>query len=243
MRGSAMSSSQPKSVRTFILGALGLAACLILAAASSGGPWPAGQSYQFCLSGAAYWWGRLPPTLRTFGGPATQIGLGTFGTETDYFSDSVDMTGLPGDQVRLVFHVDHEFPGAQSGCLNAGGLSIGNFVSPSGAAFLPDTARVTYKAYDGSQVTLGPTYGGSGIFTAFNGGPDNSILSGSFDMTRALFDAMMGVGPLVGLSGQINGADYEIVVDNVPEPATLGLFASGAVLLTGYMLKNRRKAK
>jgi hypothetical protein len=62
-------------------------------------------------------------------------------------------------------------------------------------------------------------------------------------MTRALFDAMLGVGPLVGLSGQINGADYEIVVDNVPEPVTLGLFASGAVLLTGRLLKNRRKAK
>jgi hypothetical protein len=41
----------------------------------------------------------------------------------------------------------------------------------------------------------------------------------------------------------VTGATYEIVVDNVPEPVTLGLFASGALLLTGRLVaRNRRKA-
>ena len=228
-----MSTSSPAVRIVLTCLAFGAIVILMMGATSSGGLWPAGQEYRFWYSGLL---GPFPTPaqtpLRTFGSPATLISSGLMGmSASDNFWDSTDTTGLPADQIRLVFHVAPVTTYPLSGWLGAPILDIFQPALPQGASYLPDTARITALFPEGTApITIGPTYNGSGIFSTFE--------SGAF--TTAGFDTFNL------LSGQIHdatGLTFEIVVDNVPEPLTLGLFAAGAVcLISRRRSGNRRKA-
>jgi len=203
--------------------AFGAIVILMMGATSSGGLWPAGQEYCFCYSGMA----GPSMNVRTFGSPATQISSGGL---SDIFWDSTDTTGLPADQIRLLFHMAPVTTGS-SGWLGAPWLDIYQLAIPQGASYLPDTARITALFPEGTApITIGPTYNGSGIFSTFESGA----------ITAAGFDTF---GMLSGQIHDATGLTFEIVVDNVPEPLTLGLFAAGAVgLISRRRSGTRRKA-
>lgn len=224
-----------KVTRLFLLVALGLAACLVLSSATSGGPWPAGETYHFsCASGTFFWsWGApFSGEMRTFGGPTSQY---TSGAMTESFWDATDTTGLPSDQVRLVFNLARS--GSFSGLLDGGILVIDDLQPPPGATYLLDTARITFTYSSGAPLIIVPTVSGAPIFLPYPSGWMSSGAGATFNAEGALSGYLAS-----GLLGA-TGATYEIVVDNVPEPITLSLFASGALLLAGRRaVKARRKA-
>lgn len=227
-----MSTSSPAVRIVLTCLAFGAIVILMMGATSSGGLWPAGQEYRFWYSGML---GPIPPApagapLRTFGSPATLCSSGLL-RASDNFWDATDTTGLPADQIRLVFHLAPVTTDVSSGWLGASFLDIFQLALPQGASYLPDTARITALFPEGTApITIGPTYNGSGIFSTFESG---AITTAGFDTFNFL-------------SGQIHdatGLTFEIVVDNVPEPLTLGLFAAGAVcLISRRRSGNRCKA-
>jgi hypothetical protein len=214
---------------------VGVSCGLVMVAATSGSPWPEGVDYHFWYSGMA---GFIPPmvsgVLRTFGSPTSHITIS--GTLTDSFWDMTDTTGLPSDQVRLIFHLapDQE---EGSGWLRGRLFVFDGPALPSGAVFLPETARMTFD-YAGGPYTIGPTYNGSGVFSI--SGPMYGAYAYTFDATPGFESgSMIDSGSLVNATG----ITYEIVVDNVPEPATVGLFAAGALaMMTRVLGRGRRKA-
>jgi len=234
-----------KFVRFLLLAALGLIACLVMGAASSGGPWPDGESYVFCYNSG--WLGVfvpqvLPPPfhsgeMRTFGGVPSTFASGILGESyVERFWDATDTAGLQPNQVRLLFYLTRE--GSSFTPLPGEVLTISTDLQPPpGATYLEDSARITFAYSSGAPLTIGPTFDGLPIFGMFACG---GLQAYCFDGSRA----WNGSG-FLDSSGTllVTGMTYEIVVDNVPEPVTLGLFASGALLLTGRLVaRNRRKA-
>jgi len=222
-----------KFTRLLLLAALGLIACLILEAATSGGPWPDGESYSFMYSsGGLFGFSQTPyGYTKTFGGAPFTSGL--FGY-ADQFWDATDTAGLLPNQVKLIFYLTRE---GSSGSLPGEMLTVfGGLQPPPGATYLEDSARITFTFSSGAPLAIGPTFDGSGIFGTFTSGSTQGYY---FDGSNAWQDS-----GIFGSSGTlVTGMTYEIVVDNVPEPVTLGLFASGALLLAGRLVaRNRRKA-
>jgi hypothetical protein len=234
-----MPAAPLRSARFLWLAAVGVSCGLVVVAATSGSPWPEGVSYYFWYSGMAGW--DDPPTvpsgafgaLRTFGSPTSHITIS--GSLTDSLWDMTDTTGLPSDQVRLIFHLAPD--SVESGWLRGRLFVFDGPALPSGAAFLPDTARMTFDYVSGSY-TIGPTYNGSGIF--YTSGPMYGAYAYWFDARPGLESGLLiDSGDLVNPTG----ITYEIVVDNVPEPATVGLFAAGALaMMTRVLGRGRRKA-
>jgi len=232
-----------KFARFLLLVALGLIACLVMGAASSGGPWPDGESYRFCYgSGSFGYFALFSGEMRTFGGAPFTFTSGLFGESyVDRFWDATDTAGLQPNQVRLVFYLTRE--SSSSGSLPGEVLTIlSGLQPPPGATYLEDSARITFAFSSGAPLTIGPTFDGIPVVGTFTSGmcASGTFASGCplgyyFDGSRVLSHS--------GLLGQVTGMTYEIVVDNVPEPVTLGVFASGALLLTGRLVaRNRRKA-
>ena len=224
-----------KFVRFLLLAALGLTACLVSETTTTGGPWPDGESYSFMYSSGGLFGFSPTPTgyTRTFGGAPFTSGL-LFGY-VDRFWDATDTAGLAPNQVRLLFYLTRE---GSSGSLPGEVFTIfSGLLPPPGATYLEDSARITFAYSSGAPLTIGPTFDGLPIFGMFACG---GLQAYCFDGSRA----WNGSG-FLDSSGTllVTGMTYEIVVDNVPEPVTLGLFASGALLLTGRLVaRNRRKA-
>lgn len=212
------------------------AVCLSLGGFSSAeGGWFSGQTYGFLISGTWGTW--FSGEARVFGSDPQQVSGWFPGTESpsDYvFWDEEDVSGLPPGCVRLTFYVEDVSPMAgMSGVL--ADLHIFDFLLPSGAAYLPDTGRITFGFADGlNPVTYGPTWGpmGSGVFM------ESGSMRDYFEFQppgSGWFDPINHPGQTA------TDATYEIVVDNVPEPLTISLFGLGALALVGAGRRSRPK--
>ena len=233
-------SSLPIRVRRFLV-AVSIAAAVLLAmpASASRADWPSGQVYRFVCSGNAIvpdpW---LSGVTRTFGSAPTQVTSGAF---VESFWDSTDQTGLTPNQVRLQFHYQDQTPGGGVTGALAWGLVmwVNALTLPSGAAYLPDTAMMTFQFHDGSpSVSIGQLQVASGIF--FISGATFPL---SGEAAMVWFDADTSPrfgGTNSGFLGA-NHVTYEIVVDNVPEPATMGLLGAAAAGLAVRAIRRRRR--
>lgn len=239
-----MRSKFPAVSRLLVaLGVLGIAVVCVVAGSARAGYFD-GETYRFASSGTMQA-GMDSGILRTFGSAPTNVINTSGGLNTPYcdFWDEEDTTGLGPGQVRLKFFMTDRspFPGTYSGAvaltteLDLFGLDL-----PSGASFLPETARVTYGFPDGlNPVVLGPTYLGSGVF--YTSGQTcltfRTPWSGAYDPVNH-----PDPGSVMGSGEWATEATFEVVVDNVPEPITLGLLGAGAgvLALVNRRLRNRR---
>ena len=196
-----------------------------LAALAAGSPWPTGEEYRFWFSGAFF----SGNASRAFDDAPTAF---SSGARTQVFWDGSSTAGLDPGQARLTFSLDGLPAGGSSGGLAGVGMMLVllDFDLPSGAAFLPDTARMTFTSdLGGTPIVVGPTVFGSGALFYYQPG------------TGYTFNAR---GASVFASGVLTAdhTTYEIVVDNVPEPVTIGLFAAGGIGLLGRLVLKRRRS-
>ncbi len=233
-----MRSTFPAVSRLLVgLGVLGiLVVCVVVGSARAG--YFDGEAYRFVSSGMMQNAGLYSGRLRTFGSAPTNV-IDALGIPYCDFWDAEDTTGLEPDQVRLKFFMADRSPsaGTYSGSVAlATDLWVSELNLPSGAFFLPETARVTYGFPDGlNPLVWGPTCPpwGSGVF----------YTSGQTCVKFATFwSGTLDPVHHPGSGEYATEAIFEVVVDNVPEPITLSLLGAGAgvVALVGRRLRNRR---
>lgn len=197
---------------------------IALFSATANSDWLIGKNYEAYVSSSS---GIMPSgahIYRTFGDPSTIYANSSGSMFT--WSDSSNTDGLLPNQVRLKFLITDvsQTPGTAWDIIpNANTVWLKGFTLPSGAMLRGSTAAVVYHTSNGTlpaqgvpfySYTLPSQVSTEGLY-AF-GMPSSGILGGAYP----------------------DWASYEIVVDNIPEPATAGmLFLSAGVL--GYIRRRR----
>jgi len=243
---------------------VGLAAAVVGLAATitARASWVDGLSYEFstiCNTGNWYtaplydqspW--KVSGQLRTFGSAPTVFTVYSGGLPVLQWSlsDAYDTFGLPPTMGRLRFTITNLTPpewgpgacvAGLSGLLGSdlfapSALEVKGLPLPGGATFVDAMTLANYYYVDGYplRVDFYAMYG-SGLF---NNNPGSGFFT--LGITSGFFDS---IGPLSGMGvPYAKSVTYEIIMDNVPEPLTIGLLAAGGLGVGLSGLRTRRRA-
>jgi hypothetical protein len=163
------------------------------------------------------------------------------GEATSGWSTQLAVTG-DGTYIATFFDASHAYRGQATGHFSTGNLfgyylGVPDQVTPGGA-FFSDTSL---------NEAGGTTYpGGTPHMVAFAGDGSTSLTMGGFTGTFLPSEYLLAWEDLAWANSDLDYNDFVVLVESVqpvPEPAALGMFGLGMLLIGGFMALRRRPLK